>query len=79
MIPLLTRVAFHPEFAIDFAVLCLAEVDLVAIVALLVLIEALVAELAEADAFIGRRNDDLGELGGLCFRAGRVLLLADAG
>lgn len=54
MIPLLALVivAAHPQLAIDFTVVRRVQVDLIAIITLVVLDEAFIAEGAEADLLL---------------------------
>ena len=63
MVPLLAAVAHHPSLAIHVAVIGIAEVDLRAPVAALVLPVAGVAVLAEAHFLLRYWQLDLGKLG----------------
>lgn len=64
MIPLVANIAAHPHLAINFAVIGLAKVDLVAVVALFIILVTLVAEIAEADGLVVHVLEfDLCELG----------------
>lgn len=52
VIPLVALVAGHPEATINVLILRIAEVDLVAVVTLIVLLEALIAVAAKIDRFV---------------------------
>ena len=78
MIPLLAAIAHHPGHAIDVAVICVAEVDLRAPVAALVLLVARMAVLAEAHYFVApcHLQLDLRELGLLLSQERGLVLLS---
>ena len=63
MVPLLAAIAHHPSLAIHVTVIGIAEVDLRAPVAALVLLVAGMAVLAKAHFLLRYRQLDLGELG----------------
>ena len=63
-------VAAHPELSIDLSVVGRVEVDLIAVIALVVMQETFEAELAEADDLLGRGDRHLVELGRLFVREG---------
>ena len=71
MVPLLAQLAADPQLAIHLAIVVRVEVDLVAVVTLLIGLEAMEAEVAEADLLTRGRNLDLVELG--------LLLVGDVG
>ena len=71
MVPLLAQLAADPQLAIHLAIVVRVEVDLVAVVTLLIGLEALEAEVTEADLLTSGRNLDLVELG--------LLLVGDVG
>ena len=77
MVPLLAQLAADPQLAIHLTVVVRVEVDLVAVVTLLIGLEALEAEVTEADLFAGGWNLDLVELGLLLVRDGGDLLLSE--
>jgi len=81
VIPLLTSfiVTAHPELPVDLAVVRRVQVHLVAVVALVVLLEGLVAVLAEAHDLFSRGNGHFREFQSLSIGLGGSLLLADVG
>ena len=68
VVPFFAFVTAHPELSIDLTVVGRVQVDLIAVVALIVGLEALVAELAKADHLLSRGNRHLVELGLLLVR-----------
>ena len=56
-------VTTNPELSIDFAVISRVQVDLIAVIAFFVVLEAFVAELAEADNLLSAGDRHLVEFG----------------
>ena len=63
MVPFFAFVTAHPKLSINLTVVGRVQVDLIAVVALVIVLEAFVAELAKADHLLGRGNRHLVELG----------------